>query len=138
MFSPLFLRRTGAVALVSAQSGAQREPPVFRASTRLVEFAAIVLDKKGNPLTDLRKEDFAVFDNGAKQEIAFFRHEGTPEPDVEPKVAPAGLFSNRTEYSSGPQRHVTAPASAGIASEPPSPCWRPWASTSRASLAARP
>ncbi len=52
---------------------AQSEPPTFRASTQLVDFSVVALDKKGNPALELTKGDFTLRDNGKPREIAFFR-----------------------------------------------------------------
>jgi VWFA-related protein len=38
--------------------------PIFRATTELVQFDAIVLDRGGNAVTSLRREDFAVRQDG--------------------------------------------------------------------------
>lgn len=43
-----------------------------RLKTELVELRAVVTDKKGNPIGDLKKEDFEVLENGVRQEIGFF------------------------------------------------------------------
>jgi hypothetical protein len=52
---------------------AQEEPPTFRATTRLVEFTVVALDKKGNPVTDLRKDELTLLDGGKARDVAFFR-----------------------------------------------------------------
>jgi len=75
--------------------------PVLHVSTRLVDVAAVVLDKRGNPVTDLKKEDFEVFEDGKRQRIRLFAPPAadapvstadTPGP-VKPPRAP-GVFSN--------------------------------------------
>lgn len=84
------------------------EPPVFRTTTRLVEFSLIALDKKGKAVTDLRKDEVEIREKGRRRDVSFFRFEGQP-PDRTPEVSlPAGTFSNRVELAGGPPRNVTA------------------------------
>ena len=40
--------------------------------SRLVDVGVVAYDKKGHPVTDLKADDFEVYDNGRKQEIRFF------------------------------------------------------------------
>lgn len=96
--------------LVCLSLGAQNEPPTFRATTQLVEFSVVAMDRKGNPALGLTKDDFALFDNGKRREIAFFRYEGGPENGVavaRPPL-PAHVFTNRVEMTGGPARNITA------------------------------
>jgi hypothetical protein len=51
---------------------------VFRADTRLVVLHASVVDRKGNLVTNLPREAFAVYENGVKQELKIFRREDVP------------------------------------------------------------
>jgi VWFA-related protein len=44
----------------------------LRATTRLVDVNVTAFDKKGNPVTNLKPEDFVILDNGVKQQIRFF------------------------------------------------------------------
>jgi VWFA-related protein len=55
------------VSLLAALAAAQ--VPVFRSDTRIVEVAVVAKDSSGSPITDLRKEDLRVFDNGVEQTI---------------------------------------------------------------------
>lgn len=54
---------------------------VIRVNTNLVTIPTTVLDRNGHYVTDLRKEDFQVFEDGAEQEIAYF------EPTIQPFTA---------------------------------------------------
>lgn len=45
---------------------------VFHAGTRLVQVSVIAQDKEGKAVTDLRRDEFQIFDNGAPQEIRVF------------------------------------------------------------------
>jgi VWFA-related protein len=86
---------------------------VLRATTRLVDVSAVVLDKHGNPVTGLKKEDFEIYDEGKRQDIRLF---SAPSPPVAGAVeasteasplAPQSpsVFSNRVDES---------PRSAGV------------------------
>jgi VWFA-related protein len=51
-----------------------QQPPeaVFKSTTKLVQVSVIAQDKLGKPVTDLRREEFQIFDNGSPQEIRLF------------------------------------------------------------------
>lgn len=52
---------------------------VFRVDVKLVRVLATVKNQQGQPVGNLRKEDFSVTDNGVPQEIAVFeRHTAQP------------------------------------------------------------
>jgi Ca-activated chloride channel homolog len=51
---------------------------VFRADTRVVDLHATVVDKAGHLVTNLTKEAFTVYENGAQQEIRQFKREDVP------------------------------------------------------------
>src|SRR5215469_18896555 len=54
-----------------AVSGISGQDDVIRVNTRLVEVGVVVRDKTG-PVAGLRKDDFAVFDNGKPQRVEVF------------------------------------------------------------------
>ena len=47
-----------------------------------------VVDKKGNPVLDLRKEDFLIHDNGKIQAISEFERHSLNLPSPEPESPP--------------------------------------------------
>jgi VWFA-related protein len=57
------------------------EKDVIKLEARLVNLNVKVTDRSGNPLQDLRKEDFVILEDGVEQEIAYF----------EPVTAPINL-----------------------------------------------
>jgi VWFA-related protein len=59
----------------------------LRVTARLVDISVVVYDKKGHPVTDLKPEDFEVFDNGRKQEVRFFTRTGGAPAEDAAKVA---------------------------------------------------
>jgi hypothetical protein len=44
----------------------------IKVTSRSVDIGVIAYDKKGRPVTDLKPEDFEIYDNGRKQEVRFF------------------------------------------------------------------
>jgi VWFA-related protein len=56
----------------------QAPPPVFRAAVDRVAVATMVRDRQGRPITDLRREDFQLFDAGLPRTITEFRSDATP------------------------------------------------------------
>ncbi len=50
---------------------------VFHATTKLVQLSVIAQDKNGAPVSDLRREDFTLLDNGSPQEIRVFLTEAS-------------------------------------------------------------
>jgi VWFA-related protein len=108
----LALAALAAGAAVISISAQQQSTPIFRAGTTLVEFTIVATDGSGQPVTDLRQDEIAILQNGKPQPVAFFRFEGAAFGPgvVEPQrqaIVP-GIFTNRTEYSPGPARNVTA------------------------------
>ena len=89
----------------SQASKPQAEQPIFRTTTRLIQVNVVALDKKGNPVTDLKKEDFQLFDKGKEQTISLFSLEKKAERKPLPKLAP-GFFTNYTGLNSAPNLTV--------------------------------
>ena len=60
--------------LVPGLSVAQEVDPddVIRVKTTLVNSPVLVIGRDGKFVPNLRREDFAVYENGVKQEIAYF------------------------------------------------------------------
>ncbi len=97
---------------------AQNDQPTIRSTTRLVEFTVVALDRQGNPVTDLKKEDLSLLDNGHPREIAFFRYEGGQAPAVTAPALPQNTFTNRVELTGGPARSITALVLDSVNTEP--------------------
>src|SRR5437773_948276 len=78
--SLLLIEPHAAIALQTAQQPSQgtvTEAPAIRVTTRLVQVNVVVVDKKGEPVRDLTKEDFALFDKRQEQTIQFFSKESS-------------------------------------------------------------
>ena len=59
------------------------QQPTFRTAVDLVEFGVSVVDKQGQPITGLSRDDFEVFENGRKQTLRFF---AAGEPEAAPPL----------------------------------------------------
>ena len=82
-----------ATAVPRAQQAApQPDRPKFGTSTAAVVVDVIVRDKKGNPVVDLTKDDFEVFENGTVQKVIDFERvlPGTAAPQVAGAPPPDG------------------------------------------------
>jgi len=87
------------------------EPPVFRTTTRLVQVNVVVHDRKGKPVSDLKKEDFAITEEGAAQQIAFFRVQNAGTLAIRPANLGKNTFSNALEQREGvPSQRFRNPA----------------------------
>ena len=58
--------------LVCPTPGVTQENPQFRSGITLVPLDVRVIDRKGNPVTDLNVADFVLYENGVKQQIVHF------------------------------------------------------------------
>jgi VWFA-related protein len=95
--SALALNLAASPAILSAQQIPAEIPDItIRTSTRLVVVDVVVRDKKGQPVTGLKPEDFTVEENGKKQKIATFTPPGTNQGSA--KTLPPGILSNRPEF----------------------------------------
>jgi len=94
---------------------------VLKMTSRLVDVGVVVVDKKGNPVKDLKSEDFEVYDDGRKQEVKFFSEfaGALAEEGAAPtgRSSPASAeqnrtFSNRPEDAAATGTGAISPASA--------------------------
>jgi VWFA-related protein len=94
---------------------------VLKMTSRLVDVGVVVVDKKGNPVKDLKPEDFEVYDNGRKQEIKFFSEfagalagesAAATGSSSAANVEPIRTFSNRAEDAAATGTGAIKPAQA--------------------------
>lgn len=87
------------------QTESAAQEPVLRIQTDLVQVHAVVRDKQGRLVTNLRQEDFEVYENGRRQEISFFSVENlgvTASGDA----AQAAARREAQQPSPSPQRSI--------------------------------
>src|SRR5712664_3956054 len=93
----LILNLAAVPTISSAQQATADVPSItIRANTRLVVVDVVVTDKKGQPVTGLKPDDFTLEENGKKQRIAVFVPPGVVN-QVAPTPAPPGVLSNHPE-----------------------------------------
>src|ERR1022692_5003480 len=86
--------------LTSAALPAQQATPAFRAETNLVLVPVVVRNANGEPVANLTKADFHLFDNGKEQTIASFSVEETSgqvaQDRSQPVATPASASGGAT------------------------------------------
>src|SRR6266852_2318755 len=68
----LFLAALPVQSQDKKQTRTSADDDVIKINSNLVSLDVIVKDKKGRAITNLRPEDFTVFENGVPQKIEFF------------------------------------------------------------------
>src|SRR6266540_1223058 len=81
--------------------------PVFRSTTRLVQVSVVVHDGRGQPVADLKKEDFSLTERGKPQQISVFSVASTSAPASPPPELPPHIFSNALSRRAGTPASVT-------------------------------
>src|SRR5262245_54151143 len=83
----------------SSRTPASDSPPqtpssVIKVTTHIVQVSVVVHDKKGEPVKDLKKEDFVLTDKGEEQRIRLFSME-TASQSTTPALSalPVGIVS---------------------------------------------
>ena len=94
---------------LSALLIAQPAPPpiTLKATARLVQVSVVVHDKKGQPVADLKKEDFQVKVDGQIQKINVFSVESAGTLPASSQKLPRNTFTNRLEERPGTPSSVT-------------------------------
>ena len=106
----------GAPVLSAQTAPSAAQTPTLRVETTLVEFTIVATDGRGRPVTDLKADEISILEDGESRPVAFFRFEGASgagasgdgAAPAKPDPLPAGIFTNRAEYSPGPPRNLTA------------------------------
>ncbi|MGI9035115.1 MAG: VWA domain-containing protein [Pyrinomonadaceae bacterium] len=76
------------------------ESDVVKISTTLIQVDATVTDKNGNIVTDLKPEDFEIYENGQKQPITNFSFVSAPSETI--SAAPTAPTSKNSAASNVP------------------------------------
>jgi Ca-activated chloride channel family protein len=74
------MRRAALLLLVAAPAVAQapQRPPTFEVGIEVINLNLSVTDARNRYVTDLTAKDFAVFEDGIRQELSLFTHENLP------------------------------------------------------------
>ena len=88
----------GAVRLGAQQPATDIPAPTIRVNTRMVLVDVVATGKKGQPIKDLKPEDFVIEENGKKQKIATFTTPDEIAKAAAPPALPPGIYSNQPEY----------------------------------------
>jgi Ca-activated chloride channel homolog len=90
--------RIGATALVCAAALLAQQSPVIKVDVNLVHVVATVKTKNGELVGSLTKDDFAIYDNGAKQEIAVFEHHTEQPLSIALQIDTSGSTAKELKY----------------------------------------
>ena len=84
------LAARAAAAQGSIPAESPTAPPVIRISVDAIQLDAVITDKKGRHVTDLRRDEIEIFQDGEKQEISEFSYvrAGVPAPPSSGGPAP--------------------------------------------------
>jgi VWFA-related protein len=86
--------------LVVLAGFAQQDSVVFRTGVTLVEVSVVVRDATGNPVPDLKQEDFRLIANGEERQIVSFTKPRLSQQETNGAPAlPPGVFTNAPEQS---------------------------------------
>jgi VWFA-related protein len=93
-------------SLLAQDGKPENSSATLRLNARTVVEDVVVMDKNGHAVPGLRKEDFAVFENGKPQAITFFESNfaATETAAVPPAALPPDTFTN---IPATPQNNVT-------------------------------
>src|ERR1700751_5806664 len=75
-------------------------PAPIRVSTELVLVNVVARDKKGNPVRDLKQEDFTLYEDGKKQQISTFDFEDVDQLPVTASATVSGATPGTLLHSS--------------------------------------
>jgi VWFA-related protein len=78
----------------------------FKSQTVLVQVPTVVVDKAGNHIHDLKKEDFKLEENGKEQKIAVLEEVTATNAHLTQATNPPGTFSNVTLNGDAPRNVV--------------------------------
>jgi VWFA-related protein len=74
----------------------------LQVATRLVDMGVIVTDKHDRPVTDLKPEEIAIYDNGRLQKVAEFHHTNAEAVSQEVTAAAADSAAGDGAYTNAP------------------------------------
>ena len=101
-------------SLTFGQNTPSRQEPELRLKADLIEVRAVVTDRKGRVIDNLKKEDFELLENGRPQEIGFFSLEtvgpaASNQPRADTSPATAGTKTARSILIFVDNLHIAPP-----------------------------
>lgn len=69
-------------ASISSSPQTKQKPLEYKVEVVLIEIPVYVVDKQGNPVLDLKREDFTLYENGKKQKITHFALIQNDSPEI--------------------------------------------------------
>lgn len=84
------------LCLVLTAAAGHAQQPVFRSGVELVTVDVVATTRDGQPVYDLKAEDFQLFEDDVPQEIRTFRFLNFSTPEPAPML-PAGVVTNQVE-----------------------------------------
>ena len=104
--SPIPAQSAPAQPAAPAQKDPNDSGVIIRSTTRLIQVNVLVHNHKGEPVRDLKKEDFQLLDNGKPQKVAIFSMDtNTVLPQEKP--LPQNVFTNKLAVRGGVPTSVT-------------------------------
>jgi VWFA-related protein len=99
----------GVFVLLLAVPCLAQDDDVVRVKSNLVNIDVMVKDKKGKYVSDLKAEDFTIFENGVPQKIEFFDAPlvGVTNRTSTPSTANSGATTQPAEPAGAPRNYVT-------------------------------
>jgi VWFA-related protein len=107
----------------TAESGDQKNEivqsdTVLRTNTRLVVTDVVATDGNGKPITDLKPEDFKLFENGRPQQVAHFSfHQPITQAASRTVTLPPDIVTNMPAYTASSMNVILFDSATGDASE---------------------
>jgi VWFA-related protein len=98
----------GALALNAASPQPPPQQPSFPAQAEGVTVDVVVTDRGGTPVLDLKREDFAVSEDGVAQEIVAFDAVHRPAPEAAGTPPPAALQPRATSNHDAAAREAAS------------------------------
>src|SRR5438105_3849666 len=78
----------------TSQAQKPEEADVVRITTNLVQDDAVVTDKSGKVVTDLKPEEVQIFEDGRQQKVTHFSYYVAESPPAEKPAKPATVDKN--------------------------------------------
>ena len=115
--------------MASQEPQAPADGPTFRVGTRLATIDAVVVDDKGQHVTDLKPEDFEIVERGKSQAVRQVVYVQVIGPDGRPVFQPTvsgapAAAASPASPDAARGRGRSPPAAGSRPASAPAGCWR--------------